>query len=817
MTGFPYADHVLPLLRCVPWPLRWFVRLSPFWGLVFGMGLVAAAWAEEPFGVSLLRPDSLAGWEYGDPPPAGWTIQNGRLSASKNATPLLSGFSFGDFELRFQWSVSGGGAWKVLLPEVPAGKGLTLVLREGAGCGQLEDGERIVAQGLPIEPLAHQMHTAVLRRSEGKLALKVDHRELYQIDVAPARRFGLGLAVSEGDAALADLRVHEPPGTPIFNGKDLTGWWTPGNHSAWTAENGAIVLSQHGGNYLRTEKEYANFTLSLEYKAAKGTNSGIGIRTPRPAWPSGDGMELQIWDLPYDHPLDKHQTMAIYGNVPPLARADRSEQWNRVVVKADGWMISAWVNGELVQQINTLHHPELKHRNLTGWIGVQDHGSRIEFRNVCVLEAPPGTGLAAWLRPAPKRASTALLDRLMNPERLSVADGITAAVAAKHVAADPPAEHVLAELTGPGAIVRIARSNNQGRLAFYFDGEAEPRIECKPEDLPHALPALSEDPEPVLTLLGFAKSLKVTLREATAAEYRFDCVTFPADLPVDTFSGPEAGFPRGWLSAIHYRHSQAEWGVHREYDPLPRFHSDTRTIEPGKCEQLIHLDGAGIVQWLKLRASKQVLDNNDLWLEVTIDGEPSPAVAAPARFWFPGLAGQGNFHNFVMLDRGGVTTRLAMPYGDGMTICARNAGARPIRDVGVTLSYEPATDQTRPEITGRMRLRGLFQPAEENASELVRQAGNARWVALVYQQPEGQPAAIDAFVDDKPLDGWSAVRFDMLLGGKAGDFRSCLSGRRGGLAWCYFLLAPVDFQKSLVLKAPPGKLGDRLALFYIKK
>ena len=60
----------------------------------------------------------------------------------------------------------------------------------------------------------------------------------------------------------------------------------------------------------------------------------------------------------------------------------------------------------------------------------------------------------------------------------------------------------------------------------------------------------------------------------------------------------------------------------------------------------------------------------------------------PARFLFAGLAGQGNFANFVMTDRGGPTFLLPMPYRDGMTIAARNAGQQPIAEVGVQVSFD---------------------------------------------------------------------------------------------------------------------------------
>lgn len=776
------------------------------------------ALAAEPFGVKLLRPDSLEGWTYGDVPTTGWTIAGGRLTGSPQATPLLSGFSFGDFELQWNWSVASGGTWRILLPEVPNGKGLEVILCEGDRCGQVFDGAKPVAGGQKVEPTQGKMHTAAIRRNGTKLTVTVDDRPLAEIGLASARRFGLGLAVTGGQATLADLRVEEPAGTSMFNGKTFAGWWTPGKMDAWKMEDGSVVLTKECGDYLRSEKEYGNFTLSFEYKMGKSGNSGAGIRTPRKGWPSGDGMELQLWHTPHDTKLDKHQTLALYGNVPPIARADLPDQWNRVVIKADGWMISAWMNGELVQQYNTLQHPELKHRHLAGWIGLQDHQARIEYRNVKVLEAPPGTGLGAWLRPVAPQANTALLDRLLNPERLSVADGIRSAVVSKSISVDAPAEHVLAELSGPGAVVRIARSNNEGRLAFYFDGEPEPRLECKPEELLHATPGLTEDPEPLLTVLSYAKSLKIVLRDAKAADYRIDYVTFPKDLPVETFAGPEAGFPRGWLSAVNYRHLHSDWGIHREYDPMPRFESVKRTIQPGQREPLIHIDGAGIVEWLKLRAKKELLNNNDLWLEVTVDGESRPAIAAPARFWYPGLAGQGRFHNFVMVDRGGVTNRLAMPFGNGITIAVLNTGAQPIHEVGLAVSMTPATEQTRNDICQRMRLRGVFQPAQEGASDLIQQAGCGRLVGFVYQQPEGTPTGIDMLViDGQPQDGWAATSLAPLLGGKHGDFRSCLSGRRGAFSWCYLWLSPVEFQKSLVLKANTGKLGDRLALFYLQK
>lgn len=791
----------------------WLLTLAT-WTLV---SPAAAAQASDSRAVRLHRPGSLAGWDYGAQPPNGWRMEKETLCGNKDSTPLLSGFTFGDFRLRFAWNVEGEAAWEISFPEVPSGAGLRFMLREGEGCGQADDAGRALAAGSKIARVSSGMHNAQIDRWDGKLALTIDGRQLWQVPLAASRRFGLGLAVTEGPGRLADLRVEEPAGESIFNGKDLAGWWTPGDKSAWTVENDGIVIFREGGNYLRTDKEYANFTLSLDYKIQKGGNSGVGIRTPRPAWPSGDGMEIQLWDIPYDKPLDKHAAGAIYGNVPPLARADKTGQYNHLVIKADGRMISAWMNGELVQQCYTGDHPELKHRHLKGWIGLQDHNSRTEFRNIRVLEAPPGLELDAWRKSQTAVGAAVVIDRLMNSEQLALVDGVSSGVARARIEGKRPNGHVLAELTGPGAVVRLARTRDEGRLAFFFDGEEKPRLECKPADLWQAAPQLTEDTNPVLTCLTYRKSLKIVLRGAADGEWWIDHVAFPEGLLTESYTTRDAHIPRAWLAASVYRHEQFGWGVHREFDPWPRPSGGPKAIQPGKRERMVHVDGSGIVHWLKLAAEKRVLNNNDLWLEVRIDGQKEPAVATPVRFWFPGLVGNGNYPNYVLLDRNGMTNVLAMPFGAGIEFSLANRGKKSIQVAGLTVSVEPATEKTRESIQNRLRLHAVFEPAGNAADGLAHCKSRGRWVGLVYEEPKGSKTAVESLLaDGRTIDGWKAPTLDALVG-RSGDFRSCLSGRRGAVVWRYLLLEPVDFQESFQLTAGGPKLGSRLAIFYADK
>lgn len=775
---------------------------------------------ETAAGVKLLRPDSLAGWEHGPEEPAHWIISDGRLTGNAQSTPLLSGWTFGDFALRFRFSSGSDGAWTIGFPDVPAGPGLRLTLKEGPGCGALSDGETTLSDGELLEGASGDaMHTAEIRRFGGTLSVIVDGRVMTEARLARNRRFGLSLEVPSGEAALDELRLEEPRGNPLFNGVDLDGWQVNNKGGTWTVDQGHVIpVKRTRNNYLRTDRQYANFTFSFEYLIEHHGNSGVAIRTHPDGWPSGDGMELQL----LDHPgLVADSTMGIYGNLPPLARADRSGEWNRVVIKADGRMITAWINGQLQQQVNTAWLPEVKHRHLKGWIGVQDHGSKVRFRDLYVHEAPAGLGLDAWYAERNQPAAYLVLDRLMNSERLSRDDGLGSGVVSNSVPAG--GQHVVAELEGPGALVRFWQSMPTGLLSFYFDGEAEPRIKCHGKNLFHHVPGISGEAQPTLCCLPFARGLKIVVDDPVEASYRLDYVTFPESVPIESYSIARTGIPRGMLEAIGYRRQGMAGGKLREAEIYERINTEPRTVEPGTTVELVSLPGAGLVNWLRLNMGRAALENEDLWLEVTIDGEAVPAIAAPARFLFPALGGspRRDTKTLALTAKGGFANLLAMPYGAGITIAARNRGEKPIEKVGISMSVDRAAGERAADYAGRMRLRGVFQSADSLDEELVERLGRGRWIGFVYE-PSGEAATGIAALelDGRPQDAWQMTDLDPFWGrpGEQYGFYRGLSGRGNGLAWRYMLMAPPDFDESLVLKpTAESKLGSRLALFYLAK
>ncbi|MCS7253414.1 MAG: DUF1080 domain-containing protein [Armatimonadota bacterium] len=174
---------------------------------------------------------------------------------------------------------------------------------------------------------------------------------------------------------------------PLFNGKDLSGWKVMGAQS-WEVKDGVLICHGKGSGWLCTEREYENFVLRLEYKISKDGNSGIFIRTGLKGRQSRIGMEVQILDS-YGRKPTTGTAGAIYGAVVPTKEASKpAGEWNEVEITCDGPKVTVILNGEKIIDVNMDEHPLLKDRLRKGYIGLQNHGSYVEFRNIRIKELP---------------------------------------------------------------------------------------------------------------------------------------------------------------------------------------------------------------------------------------------------------------------------------------------------------------------------------------------------------------------------------------------------------------------------------------------
>ena len=89
--------------------------------------------------------------------------------------------------------------------------------------------------------------------------------------------------------------------TPMFNGRDLTGWVNVNCHpSTFFVKDGEIVTTGKPTGFLRTEKQYENFELELEWMHVNKkeiANSGLfvwGDPIPAVGTPYTRGIEVQV-------------------------------------------------------------------------------------------------------------------------------------------------------------------------------------------------------------------------------------------------------------------------------------------------------------------------------------------------------------------------------------------------------------------------------------------------------------------------------------------------------------------------------------------
>jgi hypothetical protein len=188
----------------------------------------------------------------------------------------------------------------------------------------------------------------------------------------------------------------------LFNGKDLLGWKNnddkPLNQSA--VKDGTINTRGIGGYLLVYDKQFGDFEFKCDVKMAEGEcNSGIFVRTSDLADPVNTGLEVQIFSPPGDTVQDFG---AIYDLVAPSKIATKGAgEWNNVEVRCSGPLISVKVNGEQVAGLDcdTLDQPGLradgtKHKfpraikdfARKGYIGLQDHGTDVWFKNIKLRE-----------------------------------------------------------------------------------------------------------------------------------------------------------------------------------------------------------------------------------------------------------------------------------------------------------------------------------------------------------------------------------------------------------------------------------------------
>ena len=181
---------------------------------------------------------------------------------------------------------------------------------------------------------------------------------------------------------------------PLFNGRDLSGWHVEGTE-AWSAKDGVLECSGEGGGWLRSDAHYRDFVLRLEYKVGKGANSGVFLRSTLEGDPAFTGMEIQVLD-DYGEPPDKHSQGSLYDAVAPAVNPSKpAGEWNQEEITLWGDELTVVQNGHKLYSVNladaALNATQAEDRKFPnraqiGYIGLQNHGSQVWYRNLRINE-----------------------------------------------------------------------------------------------------------------------------------------------------------------------------------------------------------------------------------------------------------------------------------------------------------------------------------------------------------------------------------------------------------------------------------------------
>ena len=195
--------------------------------------------------------------------------------------------------------------------------------------------------------------------------------------------------------------------TPLFNGKDLTGW-VPVNIAPGTfsVKDGVLITTGSPVGTIRTDRMYENCIIELEWRhMTSGGNSGLflwgdGLPATGSAYPRG--IEVQILDTGYNAG-GKNEWYSVHGDVFPVngakmtpagrispnkarsfpieERMKPSPEWNHYRVVAKDGEVRLSVNGKEVT-VATGASPR------KGYLMLESEGAQCQFRNIRITELP---------------------------------------------------------------------------------------------------------------------------------------------------------------------------------------------------------------------------------------------------------------------------------------------------------------------------------------------------------------------------------------------------------------------------------------------
>jgi len=160
----------------------------------------------------------------------------------------------------------------------------------------------------------------------------------------------------------------------LFNGKDLSGW-VPVHEVTFVVTNGNLRLVS-GMGWLRTEKQYGDFILEVEWRAlVPQYDSGLFLRAGLESkpWPK-DGWQVNLLRGALGGLVKGYKTV-VPAETPPMPL----NKWVKFRIEVRGRKVTLDVDGERAWEFNGLDAAR-------GYIGIQAENKSFDFCNLRLKE-----------------------------------------------------------------------------------------------------------------------------------------------------------------------------------------------------------------------------------------------------------------------------------------------------------------------------------------------------------------------------------------------------------------------------------------------
>ena len=394
-------------------------------------------------GFKLLFPgDSLEGWKVSDwsnistpqkLPGTPWRIENGVLYGLNKRTWIISPGQYSDFVLKLESKIgkgaNGGIGLRFPLDGDPAYTAMELQIVDHevyyGGKSTPQQRTASIYDEIPASPevtkppgqwnaweiTARGSHVIVVLNGQKVIDADLSRETKARQQKGPALaqrplKGYIGFQNLNGEITLRNIMIKELGAgeefVPLFNGRNLEGWINVNcGPETWQVKDGIIVCSGIPTGFLRTEKQYENFILELEWRHMKeGGNAGLFIHAdalPAVGQPFARAIEVQILDGRNTENYTSHgDVFAIQGatmrpdkphpggwmrSLPSERRCKPAGQWNHYRLESrDGTVLLA-VNGKVVTRGYDANPRK-------GYICLESEGSEVHFRNIRVCELP---------------------------------------------------------------------------------------------------------------------------------------------------------------------------------------------------------------------------------------------------------------------------------------------------------------------------------------------------------------------------------------------------------------------------------------------